>query len=64
MYPRFGRTMEWDTAAGHGILNACGGCLTLPDGSPLAYGKPDFANPGVVAWSTPTPWPDGRPPKP
>lgn len=64
LYPRFGRTMEWDTAAGHAILNACGGCLTLPDGAPLAYGKPDFANPAVVAWSTPVPWPDGRPPGP
>ena len=50
IYPRFGRTMEWDTAAGHAILNAAGGCLTLPDGSPLLYGKPGFENPSVVAW--------------
>ena len=50
LYPRFGRTMEWDTAAGHAILNAAGGCLTLPDGTPLIYGKPGFENPSVVAW--------------
>jgi 3'(2'), 5'-bisphosphate nucleotidase len=55
LYPRFGPTMEWDTAAGHALLNAAGGCLTLPDGSPLAYGKPGFANPSVIAWGTPTP---------
>lgn len=53
LYPRFGPTMEWDTAAGHAILNAAGGRLTLPDGSPLLYGKPGFLNPPVVArgWS-------------
>jgi 3'(2'), 5'-bisphosphate nucleotidase len=59
LYPRFGRTMEWDTAAGHAILNAAGGCLTLPDGTPLTYGKPDFGNPSVVAWGTPAPRPRG-----
>ncbi len=56
LYPRFGRTMEWDTAAGHAILNAAGGCLTLADGSPLAYGKPGFENPPVVAWGAPAPF--------
>ena len=55
IYPRFGRTMEWDTAAGHAILNAAGGCLTLPDGKPLRYGKPGFDNPSVVAWGSPKP---------
>ncbi len=65
LYPRFGRTMEWDTAAGHAILEAAGGCLTLPDGSPLDYGKPGYDNPAAVAWSTPRPYPDGRvPPNP
>ena len=59
LYPRFGRMMEWDTAAGHAILDAAGGCLTLPDGSPLAYGKPGFVNPPVVAWGTPRPFIDG-----
>jgi len=56
IYPRFGRTMEWDTAAGHAILNAAGGCMTLADGSPLTYGKPGFENPSVIAWGTPTAW--------
>ncbi len=62
LYPRFGRMMEWDTAAGHAILDAAGGCLTLPDGAPLAYGKPGFVNPPVVAWGTPRPFPDGHVP--
>ncbi len=51
LYPRIGPTMEWDTAAGHANLDAAGGCLTLPDGAPLTYGKPDFRNPSVVAWA-------------
>ena len=50
LYPRFGTTMEWDTAAGHAILNAAGGRITLPDGSPLRYGKNGFINPWFVAW--------------
>ncbi|GAC1346974.1 MAG: 3'(2'),5'-bisphosphate nucleotidase CysQ [Acetobacteraceae bacterium] len=45
LYPRFGRTMEWDTAAPQAILEAAGGRLCSMDGSPLAYGKPDWANP-------------------
>jgi len=32
IYPRFGRTMTWDTAAGHAVLNAAGGRVTLCDG--------------------------------
>ncbi len=38
LYPRHGRTMEWDTAAGHAILNAAGGIVTCEDGTPLEYG--------------------------
>jgi 3'(2'), 5'-bisphosphate nucleotidase len=49
LYPRFGRTMEWDTAAGHAILRAAGGCVTDLNGAELRYGKPDFANPHFVA---------------
>lgn len=55
LYPRFGRTMEWDTAAGHAILAAAGGRVTTLDGRPLRYGKrgradeADFANPDFVA---------------
>ncbi len=39
LYPRFGRTMEWDTAAGDAVLRAAGGMTTTLDGKPLAYGK-------------------------
>ena len=48
LYPRFGRTMEWDTAAPQAILEAAGGRLTLLDGTALRYGKPGWANPGFV----------------
>ncbi len=50
IYPRFGPTCEWDTAAGHAIVLAAGGALELFDGAPLTYGKPDFLNPGFVAY--------------
>lgn len=51
LYPRFGRTMEWDTAAGHAILAAAGGKVLMLDGRPLTYGKLDrgFDNPGFIA---------------
>ena len=49
-YPRLGRTMEWDTAAGHAVLNGAGGrVLRLDDLTPLVYGKDTFANPFFVA---------------
>jgi 3'(2'), 5'-bisphosphate nucleotidase len=50
LYPRLGRTMEWDIAAGHAVLAAAGGRITQVDGQPLTYGKPDFANPHFLAW--------------
>ena len=52
LYARLGQTSEWDTAAGHAILAAAGGCVTTLDGAPLRYGKSDkgFANPHFVAW--------------
>jgi 3'(2'), 5'-bisphosphate nucleotidase len=50
VYPRLGRTMEWDIAAGHAVLVAAGGHIEQLDGTPLAYAKPDFANPHFVAW--------------
>jgi 3'(2'), 5'-bisphosphate nucleotidase len=50
LYPRFGRTMEWDTAAGHAILNAAGGRVETWDGKPLLYGKPHFENPNFIAY--------------
>lgn len=55
LYPRFGRTMEWDTAAGDAVLRAAGGLTTTLDGKPLGYGKrnqaddADFANPFFIA---------------
>jgi 3'(2'), 5'-bisphosphate nucleotidase len=52
VYPRFGPTMEWDTAAGHAVLNAAGGYVTDTDGAPLCYGKraAGLRNAGFVAW--------------
>jgi 3'(2'), 5'-bisphosphate nucleotidase len=52
VYPRFGPTMEWDTAAGHAILIAAGGSVADAEGKPLRYGKTaaGLRNPGFVAW--------------
>ncbi len=53
VYPRFGRTMEWDTGAGQAVLEAAGGSvLTHPEGQPLRYGKRQrgFDNPHFIAW--------------
>jgi len=49
LYPRFGNTSEWDTAAGQAVLEAAGGSVVTMDGSPLLYGKEGFLNPGFVA---------------
>ena len=49
LYPRFGRTMEWDTAAGHAVLAAAGGSVRNLDGADLSYGKPGFENPHFIA---------------
>jgi 3'(2'), 5'-bisphosphate nucleotidase len=51
LYPRFGRTMEWDTAAGHAVLHAAGGMVRTLQGDELRYGKPGFENPHFVASS-------------
>lgn len=48
LYPRFGRTMEWDTAAPHAVLQAAGGRIQNMDGGPLLYGKPGWENPPFV----------------
>lgn len=52
IYPRFGRTMEWDTAAGDAILRAAGGAVLTPSGEPLDYGKADgfYRNGPFIAW--------------
>lgn len=54
VYPRFGPTMEWDTAAGHAIASAAGGIVTETDGTPLVYGKLEtgFLNPGFIVWNS------------
>jgi len=48
IYPRLGRTMEWDTAAGHAVVVAAGGSVCKLDGSPLTYGKNGMDNPDFV----------------
>ncbi|HTZ80800.1 MAG TPA: 3'(2'),5'-bisphosphate nucleotidase CysQ [Stellaceae bacterium] len=49
LYPRFGPTMEWDTAAGQAVLEAAGGCVLTPEGAPFRYGKPGFLNDNFIA---------------
>jgi len=55
-YPRFGTTMEWDTAAGHAILEAAGGSVVTISGTPLVYGKPGLKNEGFLAWGKKPAW--------
>ncbi|MDO5659075.1 MAG: 3'(2'),5'-bisphosphate nucleotidase CysQ [Paracoccus sp. (in: a-proteobacteria)] len=52
LYPRLGRTMEWDTAAGDAVLRGAGGeVVRFDDHSPLRYGKPGFENPHFIAYA-------------
>ncbi len=52
LYPRVGRTMEWDTAAGHAVLAGAGGrVVRFDDQSPLTYGKDGYANPFFIAYA-------------
>jgi 3'(2'), 5'-bisphosphate nucleotidase len=55
-YPRFGTTMEWDTAAGQAILEAAGGSVFDLDGERLRYGKHDLKNSGFLAWGAKPAW--------
>ncbi len=48
IYPRFGPTMEWDTAAGHAILKELGINVIKSDGNPLQYNKADLLNPYFI----------------
>ena len=50
LYPRVGRTMEWDTAAGQAVLEAAGGRVTTIDGQPFRYAKNGYENPNFIAW--------------
>lgn len=49
LYPRLGRTMEWDIAAGHAVVLAAGGMVCRLDGEPLGYGKAGLDNPHFYA---------------
>ncbi|SPJ27054.1 3'(2'),5'-bisphosphate nucleotidase CysQ [Falsiruegeria mediterranea] len=52
IYPRVGRTMEWDTAAGHAVLAGAGGkVVRFDDHTPLQYGKDGYANPFFIAYA-------------
>ncbi len=52
LYPRLGRTMEWDTAAGDAVLRGAGGHVVRFDGhAPLTYGKPGYENPFFIAYA-------------
>jgi 3'(2'), 5'-bisphosphate nucleotidase len=57
VYPRFGPTMEWDTAAGHAVLIAAGGHVEDAEGNPLPYGKTEqgLRNPSFIAWGAHAP---------
>lgn len=50
LYPRLGRTMEWDTAAPQAVLEAAGGRVLTLDEAPLRYGKPGFENPHFLCF--------------
>ena len=52
LYPRLGRTMEWDTAAGDAVLRGAGGCMVrFDDHTPLTYGKAGWDNPFFIAYA-------------
>ena len=52
LYPRLGRTMEWDTAAGDAVLRGAGGhVVRFDDHSPLTYGKAGWDNPFFIAYA-------------
>ena len=54
LYPRFGRTMEWDTAAAQAVLEAAGGTVVVAEtGEPLRYAKPGWDNPHFICTGIP-----------
>ncbi len=53
VYPRYGPTMEWDTAAGDAVLRAAGGAMLGPSRRPFAYGKPGYRNGAFLAVGDP-----------
>lgn len=50
VYPRFGPTMEWDTAAAQAVLEGAGGKIRTYDGKPMQYNKENLLNPFFVAY--------------
>lgn len=54
LYPRFGPTMEWDTAAGHAVLLSAHGFVEEISGASLIYGKADYRNPHFIAYTAGT----------
>ena len=57
LYPRIGRTMEWDTAAGHAVVEAAGGRVLTEEGAPLLYGKTErgYDNPHFIVYGDVSP---------
>ncbi|HBF90489.1 MAG TPA: 3'(2'),5'-bisphosphate nucleotidase CysQ, partial [Hyphomonas atlantica] len=57
LYPRMGRTMEWDTAAGHSVVEAAGGRVLTEEAKPLLYGKKErgYDNPHFIVYGDVTP---------
>jgi 3'(2'), 5'-bisphosphate nucleotidase len=54
LYPRFGPTMEWDTAAGHAVINNAGFAVYLENGKDqLTYNKENLVNPYFIAGTIP-----------
>ena len=55
IYPRLGRTMEWDVAAGQAVVVAAGGRITDSNGAALVFGtgRKDFIVPEFIAWGDP-----------
>jgi 3'(2'), 5'-bisphosphate nucleotidase len=55
VYPRLGRTSEWDIAAGDAVLTASGGVVLSLDGTPVRYGQiaNDLKVPSFIAWCDP-----------
>ena len=49
LYPGLNHSMEWDTAAGHAVLDFAGGSVVTVDSANLGYGKPEFKNPHFIA---------------
>jgi 3'(2'), 5'-bisphosphate nucleotidase len=56
VYPRFGPTMAWDTAAGQAVLEAAGGAVCCPAGRPFRYGPANgWRNGAFIAWGASRP---------